>query len=277
MRKTSLALALALAACAARSSLPRSPAADAVVEVRGDVKGGPFPLSAGDLERLPRAAVRGVDPRGGREAAWQGVRLAELVNGRVERTHNADTVVVRTSDREAVPIPIPLARQLRPVLADQADGERLPGLVLAWPNVEQAGLTTDPREPLWWAHGVVALEVVEWQRTFGRALAPPDGASDGARVGAELYLQRCVACHRIRGQGGEKGPDLTRAVAGMTRDAFHRRLGGHPGWTAAGQETPGADSAAQLWAFLKVVSVAPAPEPHEEPPPRREDEGRRRR
>ncbi len=262
MRKTMILALVALAACAShRSSLPRGSESDSVLVVRGGVKGGPFHLSARALRALPQASVLGVDPATGQDGSWQGVPLAVLVYDRVTRTKGADTVIVRTQDGAAVPIPIAIARSMKPVLAERADGAPLPSMVLAWPNQEQIGLQTDPRQPLWWAHGVVALEIVDYQATLGRALVAPDGAPDAARVGAETFGARCVACHRLRGAGGQKGPDLTTVATRLSSDAFLRLLEKHPGWVQRNGETPGHEAAAELWAYLRAVAIAPRPEP----------------
>lgn len=264
MTKPMIAAVLALAACGpAKSGLPRAAPGDAVVEIRGAVKGGPFPLSDRGLRALPQRAVHGVDPNSGREASWEGVPLSVLVNDRVERKKGADTVLVRTADKAAVPIPITLVRQLRPVLADRADGARVP-LVVAWPNLEQIGLGTDPRQPLWWAHDVVALEIVDFYATIGRALGTPEGAPDGARLGSDTFAARCVACHALRGAGGQKGPDLTQVATRLSSDAFRKLLESHPGWAQRGYDTPGPEAALDLWAFLRAVSMAPKPEPRPE-------------
>lgn len=277
MRKqTALLAALLAAACSSGPKLPRSAQGDPVLEVRGAVKGGPFRLGRGQLDALPRRTVRGVDPVTGRAAAFEGASLVALVVDRVNLTKGADVVLVRTSDGRAVPIPLTLVRQLRPVLADRADGAPLREPVLAWPTEEQRGLETDPRARLWWAREVVALELVNGFTTLGRALAVPAGARDGARLGAELFGARCIACHRVREAGGEKGPALTRLAGRMTEEAFLGRLAGHPGWLERGPEA-GEASARQVWAFLRAVeSEADGSATPDEPPPEEREEGRRR-
>ncbi|HET8734397.1 MAG TPA: c-type cytochrome, partial [Anaeromyxobacteraceae bacterium] len=216
MRKQTALLAVLLAAACSGPQLPRSSRGAPVLEVRGAVKHGPFRLGRADLEALPRRTVRGRDPSTGRLAAWEGPELAALVVDRVELTRGADVVLVRTADRQAVPVPLALIRQLKPVLAERADGAPLPEPVVAWPTEEQRGLETDPRARAWWAHGVVALELVNGYATLGRAVAVPPGAPDGARLGADLFAARCIACHRLRSAGGEAGPDLTRVAERMT-------------------------------------------------------------
>jgi mono/diheme cytochrome c family protein len=255
MRKLGIVL-LSLAACSSATQLPKVAQGAPAITVGGAVKGGPFNLGRGDLEKLPRRSVRGVDPSTGREAVWEGVPVDELVAKRVEVQRGADVVLVRTSDRAAIAIPIYVLLQHRPVLADRADGVRMTPNVLAWPTVEQRGLETDPRARLWWAHDVVALDLVDSQRTFGPALATPDGAVDGARRGSALFGERCIACHRMRGVGGERGPELTTLGSRIRQAPFAALLEKHPGWKDTGGDQPGAQGAQELWSFLHAVAAA---------------------
>lgn len=259
MRKLGLApVVLVLAACSGGGArLPKAAQGAQVLEVRGAVKHGPFALGRADLDRLPRRSVRGVDVVSGAAAEWEGISVAAIVSDRVELAKGADTVIVRTSEGAAIPIPLTLVRQLKPVLADRANGTRLPAPVLAWPTLEQRGLETDPRARAWWAREVVAFEIVEWQRTFGSALATPDGAPDAARRGSAWYGERCVTCHKMRGAGGSRGPDLTTVAARLRQAPFEALLETHPGWATAGGDTPGAEGAVELWAFLRAVATSP--------------------
>lgn len=279
MRKQTALLAALLAVACSATQLPRSSRGEQVLEVRGAVKHGPFRLGRADLAALPRRTVRGRDPGTGRLATWEGPELQALVLDRVELTRGADVALIRTADHQAVPVPLGIVRQLKPVLADRADGEPLADLVVAWPTEEQRGLDTDPRARAWWARGVVALELVNGFATLGRAVAVPPGAPDGARLGADLFAARCIACHRLRTAGGEKGPDLTYVAERMTEDAFLARLGGHPGWLERGPER-GVATAQEVWAFLRAVGTTARDgavtdeQPPEERPPA---SGRRRR
>jgi mono/diheme cytochrome c family protein len=264
MRKLGVLL-LTAAACSSAPRLPSSPHGAPVLEVRGAVKGGPFALGRADLEALPRLSVRGEEPESRRTAAWDGTSVAALVSERVQAAKGADTVIVRTADRAAVPVPLVLIRQLKPVLADHADGARLAQPVLAWPTEQQKGLASDPRAATWWARDVVAFELVEWQRTFGPALAPPDGAADAARRGAGIYAESCISCHRMRGVGGERGPELTTVAARLGADAFTALLAKHPGWhqRPAGEHEP--ETASELWTFLRTVAAVAGSGPEEGP------------
>jgi mono/diheme cytochrome c family protein len=259
MRKQTCILAVLVAACSSGAGgprLPKTPKGEQVLVVEGKIRGGPYALGDADLAALPQGAVRGQDPRTGREAVWEGTALAALVSGKKRLAKGADTAIVRTSERIAVPIPLTVIRQRKPVLAERADGERIPARVLAWPNLEQAGLPTDPRQPFWWVRDVVAIEVVDWQATLGRALATPQGAPDGARLGADHFGARCIGCHALRGTGGGKGPDLTKVATRLDAGAFRAFIGSHPGWQERGLETPGEEAIDHVWTFLRSIATA---------------------
>lgn len=277
MRKLAVVAVLA-AACSGGPRLSKVTQGAPVLEVRGAVKDGPFVLGRADLERLPRHSVHGIDAKTGQEAVWEGVSVAEIVSARVEPKKGADTVVVRTANGAAIPIPLTVIRQMKPVLADRAGEARLEPPVLAWPTREQRGLETDPRAVSWWARGVVAFELAEWQRTYAAALATPVGAEDNARRGSTWFGERCVGCHKVRGVGGERGPDLTRVAARLQETRFSEVLGAHPGWVDAPGDLPGPAEAADVWSFLRAVSAATAfgaPEPEAEPDELRAESGKR--
>lgn len=280
MKKTIAALLASLAGCSGGPRLPSGPPrGDAVLEVSGAVKGGPFRLGKAELDALPRRKVEGTDPISSRSAEWEGPELAQLASARVELTRGADTAVIHTADRRAIPIPLTFVRTLRPVLADHADGVPLPESVIAWPGANQRGLLTDPRARQWWARGVVAVEIVNGYTTYGRALAVPDGAPEGARPGADHFGARCVACHRVRKAGGEVGPDLTRVADRIAPAAFLALVARHPGWADTPESPPGEAAARQVWAFLRSVAAVEsgAAEAPEAPPEKERDRDRRGR
>jgi len=267
MRKlTVAAAALAAAACGGPPRLPAAPHGEKVLELSGTIQGSPIALGAADLASLPRATVRGRDPASGKEAAWEGASLAALVQRvRPQKRAVPDTMVVRTKDGAAVPVPLTMVRQLKPVLAERADGEAVER-TLAWPNLEQRGLAVDPRAPGWWARGVVSLELVPWTRAFGPALAPPIGSSAAARLGAGQYASRCVACHELRGAGGKVGPELTAAGTRLDPQRFATAMDRHD-FVKRGLGAVDETAQGQLWAFLLAVARSP----HPEPPPTRDD------
>jgi hypothetical protein len=254
----SAALLSTAAACSSKPRLPAAATGEPVVEVRGALRGGPYALGRRDLDALPRLRVVGEEPRSGKMAVWEGTSVAALVAERVELRKGADTAIVRTADRSAIPVPLTMIRQLKPVLADRADGVRIVGSVLAWPTEHQKALATDPRSGTWWARDVVAFDIVEWQRTFGPALTAPEGSAEGARRGASLYGDSCITCHRMRGVGGERGPDLTTVASRLRPAAFTALLPSHPGWRERGITELPPEAATELWTFLRAVAEVAA-------------------
>jgi hypothetical protein len=251
-----LALLLLGLACSVGTRLPRSPRGPEVLQVQGPLRGAPLRFGEADLAALEQGKVRGVDPATGRESTYEGVDLAKLLD-RLDLRGGADTLVLRTAGRQAVPIPFSVIRQLRPVLAGRAEGAPLASRLVAWPNVAHHGLTSDPRAALWWARGVVALEYVSWSRVFGRALLLPEGAPGGALAGAGVFADRCLACHRIREAGGLAAPELTRDGKAPSADRLASVLPGHPGWSSPGTAPPRPEVVGQLAAFLSAVARTP--------------------
>lgn len=268
MARNELGVLVALAAGLACSSGPRLPrTTDAVaLEVAGEVKGGPFRLSEADVAALPQGEVRGVDPRTGQVASYEGLALAALEE-RVELDRGADTVVLRSAGGEAIPIPLSVVRQLRPVLATRADGAALDARVLAWPNVDHHGLTTDARAPLWWARRVAKIEFVAWSRAYGKALRVPEGAPRGTLAGARTFGARCIACHQVRGTGGANGPALDDG-GGFTEPARLRAvLEDHPGMSGPNLGPPTEERIGELATFLRVIAASRPEDDEGEPDP----------
>ncbi len=244
-------LLLPLLACSGGPLLPRTARGEVVLEVGGEVKHGPFRLGAADLDALRQATIRGANPATGREAEYRGADLG-LLEDRVELTKGADTLVVRSADGRAMPVPLSVLRQLHPVLARGEDGS----YALAWPNVEHFGLRTDPRARLWWVDRVVRMDFVPWAQAYGRALRVPIGAPVEALAGARTYGARCIGCHGLRGAGGKVGPDLSKGGPFTDVAKLRSVLADHPGWTGPGLPTPPETSLPELATFLRIVPLA---------------------
>ncbi len=261
MTKRWLVILASLAAAGATGcggpQLPRTARGEVLVAVEGKVKYGPFALGRSDLEALPRASFKARDPATGQEARYEGVSLLQVLADKVEPTEGADTVLIRTADKEALPLSRMVIRQYRPILADRIDGQPV-APQLAWPNLDQAGLQRDPRADLWWARQVKAVELVAWERSWGRALRPPPGASDAARLGGGQYALRCATCHRLGKAGGERGPALDGAAERLGLPGFTAALKRHATWRERiGTElASGEEVASQVHAYLKAVDAA---------------------
>lgn len=278
MRK-GLAVLTVLASAACRGPQHTAPHGELAFTVQGAVEGAPLKFGAGDLKSLPRRAFAARDPHLGREVKYEGVNVAALFDDKVEAKKGADTLVFHCRDGYDVAIPLIAVKRYKPVLADEADGKPLSALnygaplgplYLVWPNVDDPGLDTDPRvKPWWWAFQVEELEAVYWEKTYARALKPPPGSSDEARLGADLYGTECIQCHKLRGVGGRKGPELTDLLKTLPVDAFLATVADPKkrdpkaampafGWMGKGELQ-------KIGAFLEAVAEAgPLPQPVEE-------------
>lgn len=251
------AAAVALAAGCAGGGLGKKATGEVLLSVLGQVKDGPYEVGRADLAKLPRAGFRARPPGAAAEARFDGVSLLKLLEFDLQLADGADTLVFVARDGVAVPLTRAIIRQYGPILADEVDGAPAPPR-LAWPNLEQRGLDADPRAGTWWTGPLERIEVVTWDKTWGRALRAPPGASDAARLGAGHFLTRCASCHRQHGVGGQRGPALGGAVARLGLAGVVAAVQRHPGWPAkVGTElAPGEDVAGQVAAFLAVSDQA---------------------
>lgn len=256
----------------------RRPAAGDALIVDGKVDMGAMGLTLAELSKLPQRSVRGAEPRSGRAAAYSGTALQPLLTDDLPLKRGADLAVFYGRGGYRVPVPFNAIRQSRPVLAATADGKPLDEvdrgtgpLLLAWPDAEAPGLDSDPRQRWWWVRGVERIEIASWQESYGRALRVPPGAGDDARHGADAFAAQCINCHRLRGQGGTVGPDLSGPLTVNDGDRMAALLRDHLG---ARSGMPGAPAVApftarQIWSFLSAVRATGdrQDEPQEPQPP----------
>lgn len=273
--------ALAFLACSG-APRPRLPPGEAALTVEGRLEDGPVDLRAAELRAFPRRAFRALEPSTGREALFEGVSVADLLLEVARPRRGADTLVVKGRDGREALVPRTRLRDLRPILADRADGKPisewareaggvLEGPLLAWPNLDQPGLALDPKAPSWWVGGVQALAVESWVAAFGRALSLPPAASDEARRGQARFADHCLPCHRLRGAGGSRAPAFL--PPGWPPDRIAARLEDHgaaSAWIPRGAE--GEAARREIASFLQAVAASPEtpdePVPEEEPPRR---------
>jgi len=263
---------LLLASCASPPIRKAAPGDLLTVEGK-QVERGPIGFGAAELAAVPRRTLRGVDPRTGRGAAFEGVNLQELLADWLPLRRGADLVVFHGAGGVRVAVPFNAIRQNRPVLATLANGQPIAAwdegagpFLLAWPNVEAPGLDTDPRQRWWWLRGVTRVEVVAWQEGYGKALRVPPGARDEARLGAEVFANQCMHCHRLRGVGGVAGPDLASSPGGQSPEALASLLRGHAAARSgmASAPDPSPTAAEQVGAFLQAVGTAGPDRPQDE-------------
>ena len=274
--RTRLLLAASLLACSSARQFPTR--GEPVVSFEGKVERGPHVVGTDDLKTLTRRAFKATTPSGGAPVRFEGLSIAPFLGDRIELKHEADLALFRGEGGMVAAVPLTSVRQLKPVLADTVDGAPVSGwrkeaapLQLAWPVEEWPGIESDPRLRWWWVGAVTKVELVSWNATYGKALRVPPGASDVARLGADVLGTSCMGCHRVRGAGGTRGPELTAALA-PEPTAFATALRDHlrraSGQSSAPETTPAA--AGQVLAFLRAIELAARPEDEVKEPERPE-------
>lgn len=273
MKQRTLLVLVAVVGCARPQY--RATTDDAVLTIEGRFRGSPAQLDLAALRGFEQRTVRGSDPWSpSTELAYEGTSLPAVVR-ELDPRRGVDLAVVHGGGGYVVAIPLPAIRQHRPVLAERAGGrsiaevlgEKEARFALAWPSADAPGFDEDPRTRWWWARDVKRVELVSWFDTYGRALRVPAGASDAARHGADAYATSCIHCHRLRGAGGKRGPELSDGISSTGRARFLEAVRTHG---ARVPELKGVDLTRRLpevAAFLEAVAAAPPPLPGEEPPP----------
>ena len=259
-----LLLALALLACAAPKT-PRPARGEVVLSVTGRLEHGPYNFGRDDLKQLPRRSFCAISPAASSPEKFDGVAVAALLSDAIDVKKGVDTAVFYGKDGYIAPVSIAAIRQLRPVLADRVDDEAVGSwrdgaapFVLAWPNVDQPGIDTDPRMRWWWVTGVTKLEMQSWTASYGRALRVPAGASDDARLGADAFSVQCMNCHKLRGFGGTRGPDLTAAASTKDIQALASSMRDHLQRVGPPGIEPSPAALRQIAAFLREIDIAGA-------------------
>jgi len=227
--------------------------------VDGAVEEGPYRFGRDDLPQLPHRSFSAISPSSGREERFEGIAVVPFLGDHVSLEKGTDLAVFHGEGGLVAAVSIATLRQTKPVLAYRGDhpAEASP-LELAWPNLEQPGIETDPRMAGWWLKEVDRIEMRSFNASYGRALRVPFGASEEARLGAEEVTSACLGCHRLRGVGGSRGPELKNLDVARDPARFSARLAEHEERLLNARATPGWGARRQheIAAFLRAVELS---------------------
>jgi len=80
------------------------------------------------------------------------------------------------------------------------------------------------------------LQVIAYLRNLS-TVAPTETAVGNVDNGKQIFSQRCTSCHRVSGNGGRIGPDLSRIGVQRSRAALTREIRTPSEWMAPNFET----------------------------------------
>lgn len=81
---------------------------------------------------------------------------------------------------------------------------------LVWDNREDTALREAGASD--WPYQVVGISVLAEEAVMAHA-RPPAQADDASWRGFHAFAAHCATCHRVNGDGGDKGPELNRPVS----------------------------------------------------------------
>jgi cytochrome c2 len=74
---------------------------------------------------------------------------------------------------------------------------------MVWTGIEAADAHTKP-----WPYQLAVIEITSLERAFARAAPSGLDRDSAAWRGFERFVNECIACHAINGEGGRVGPEL---------------------------------------------------------------------
>jgi mono/diheme cytochrome c family protein len=89
---------------------------------------------------------------------------------------------------------------------------------LVWDNLDGPYETEDGA---FWPYQVVAIELTSFAEKFPH-IVPSVSASNEVKDGFRLFQQHCLSCHKINGEGGDKGGELNTPVSAFERHPRER-------------------------------------------------------
>jgi hypothetical protein len=207
MRKRAL-LAATLLTCA--GPRPHPPKGEVILTVDGAVEDGPYRFGRDDLPQLPHRAMQARAPGASEDARYEGLPVVPFLSDHVSLESGTDLAVFHGGGGEVAVLSIPALRQTKPLLAYHKDPQshETASFDLAFPNLDEPGIDTDPAVASSWLPGVDRIEMRRYSTSYGRALRVPLGAKDEARLGADRITNSCLRCHALRGVGGTRGGEL---------------------------------------------------------------------
>lgn len=114
-------------------------------------------------------------------------------------------------------------------------------LYLVWENIDDKLLASEGLE--FWPYQVVTVDLIAFEDRF-KKLVPKGKMSEAAKRGFVSYRVHCLQCHRINGEGGNKGIELNypASVTEYFKEPWIKKFITDPRTVRAGSPMPPFDT-----------------------------------
>jgi mono/diheme cytochrome c family protein len=86
---------------------------------------------------------------------------------------------------------------------------------LVWDNLQTQ---YELEDGTFWPYQVVGIELTSLAEKFPH-MVPPSSSSEEVRRGFSLFQQHCLSCHKVNGDGGDKGGELNLPVSAFEKQS----------------------------------------------------------
>lgn len=153
-----------------------------------------------------------------KNVTYRGVHLKKVMEQVYGKWAGLDEILFVCIDGYKPSVPLQKAISHETFVAyDKADGpfhftDKSSGKVieygpfyLVWENIKDPEIKLEGLE--FWPYQVATIDLISFEERFA-PLVPKGKMSDAAKRGFVAYRTHCIQCHRINGEGGDKGIEL---------------------------------------------------------------------
>lgn len=182
-------------------------------------------ISVSKFHKLHSSTLRVFEPHERKKIEFRGFNAKAALDKLFgPRWRKSEIVIFVCADGYKVPVPTAKLVEQNALLATQRLDQKsfslidysqngnsisLGQLFLVWDNLKSQ---YESEESTYWPYQVTAIELASFAEKFPKIIPPPN-SSDRVRYGFSLFQQYCLSCHKINGEGGDKGGELNSPVS----------------------------------------------------------------